>query len=61
VVAENVGIARAGYDIGGDFQGRFPVKAPNLAGAMRSDRQHGPRHGRHRGGVKFYAAYPMSP
>ena len=62
VVAENVAIARAGYDYAGQNFKSFPWKAPkgskplgivtgNQAIAM----------GGAAAGVKFYAAYPMSP
>jgi 2-oxoglutarate ferredoxin oxidoreductase subunit alpha len=62
VVAENVGIARAGYDYAAQHFTSFPWKAPrgprplgvitgNQATAM----------GGAAAGVKFYAAYPMSP
>ncbi|HKS36014.1 MAG TPA: 2-oxoacid:acceptor oxidoreductase subunit alpha [Verrucomicrobiae bacterium] len=62
VVAENVGIARAGYEYAAKHFKPFPIKAPkcprpqaivtgNQATAM----------GGVAAGVKFYAAYPMSP
>src|SRR3989454_9765153 len=62
VVAENVGIARGGYDYAAQNFKAFPFKAPktdrpkaivtgNQATAM----------GGVAAGVKFYAAYPMSP
>jgi len=62
VVAENVGIARAGYDYAAKSFKSFPFKVPtcpkpqaivtgNQATAM----------GGVAAGVKFYAAYPMSP
>jgi 2-oxoglutarate ferredoxin oxidoreductase subunit alpha len=62
VVAENVAIARAGYDYAAQHFTAFPWKAPrgpkplgvitgNQATAM----------GGAAAGVKFYAAYPMSP
>ncbi len=62
VVAENVAIARAGYDYAAQHFASFPWKAPrgprplgvitgNQATAM----------GGAAAGVKFYAAYPMSP
>ena len=62
VVAENVAIARAGYDYAAQHFTAFPWKAP-----------HGPKSlgiitgnqaiamGGAAAGVKFYAAYPMSP
>src|SRR5262249_6544402 len=62
VVAENVGIARAGYDYGvANFkpfawplprrENRYAVLSGNVAMAM----------GGAAAGVKFYCAYPMSP
>src|SRR5204863_8390450 len=61
VVAENIGIARAGYDYAAQHFKAFPWKTPvgarplgivtgNQATAM----------GAAAAGVKFYAAYPMS-
>jgi 2-oxoglutarate ferredoxin oxidoreductase subunit alpha len=62
VVAENVGVARAGYDYGAahftDFpnpmpktENRYAIMSGNIAMAM----------GGAAAGVKFYCAYPMSP
>ena len=62
IIAENVAIARAGYDYAAQNFAAFPWKAPrgskplgiitgNQASAM----------GGAAAGVKFYAAYPMSP
>src|SRR5437867_784138 len=62
VIAENVGIARGGYDYAAQNFQPFPFKTPrldkpkgiitgNIATAM----------GGAAAGVKFYAAYPMSP
>jgi len=62
VIAENVGIARGGYDYAAQNFKPFPFKTPrvdkpkgiitgNIATAM----------GGAAAGVKFYAAYPMSP
>src|SRR5437667_6168779 len=62
VVAENVGIARAGYDYGPHNFKPFPFKAPKLSRpqAIVTGNQ-ATAMGGVAAGVKFYAAYPMSP
>src|SRR3989454_5214827 len=62
VVAENVGIARAGYDYGGRNFKPFPFRAPKLSRpqAIVTGNQ-ATAMGGVAAGVKFYAAYPMSP
>jgi 2-oxoglutarate ferredoxin oxidoreductase subunit alpha len=62
VVAENVGIARAGYDYAAQNFKSFPFKAPKLARpqAIVTGNQ-ATAMGGVAAGVKFYAAYPMSP
>jgi 2-oxoglutarate ferredoxin oxidoreductase subunit alpha len=62
VVAENVGIARAGYDYAEKNFKPFPFKAPKGAKpqAIVTGNQTTAMGGV-AAGVKFYAAYPMSP
>src|SRR5438552_1142691 len=62
VVAENVGIARAGYDYALQNFKPFPFKAPKLSRpqAIVTGNQ-ATAMGDVAAGVKFYAAYPMSP
>ena len=62
VVAENVGIARAGYDYAAQHFKPFPFKAPRLPRpqAIITGNQ-ATAMGGVAAGVKFYAAYPMSP
>jgi 2-oxoglutarate ferredoxin oxidoreductase subunit alpha len=62
VVAENVGIARAGYEYAAQNFKPFPFKAPKLAKpqAIVTGNQ-ATAMGGVAAGVKFYAAYPMSP
>jgi len=62
VVAENVGIARAGYDYAAATFKAFPVKVPNLGkGNAVLTGNMALAMGGIAAGVKFYAAYPMSP
>jgi 2-oxoglutarate ferredoxin oxidoreductase subunit alpha len=62
VVAENVGIARAGYDYAAANFKAFPFKAPNLGkGNAVLTGNMAIAMGGIAAGVKFYAAYPMSP
>src|SRR5437867_4120869 len=62
VVAENVGIARGGYDFAAQNFKSFPFKAPKLSRpqAIVTGNQ-ATAMGGVAAGVKFYAAYPMSP
>src|SRR5881396_800196 len=62
VVAENIGIARAGYDYAARNFRPFPFKAPRLSRpqAIVTGNQ-ATAMGGVAAGVKFYAAYPMSP
>src|SRR5213596_2458089 len=62
VVAENVGIARAGYDYAAQNFKSFPFRAPKLPRpqAIVTGNQ-ATAMGGVAAGVKFYAAYPMSP
>jgi len=62
VIAENVGIARAGYEYAAANFKPFPFKAPRLAKpkAIVTGNQ-ATAMGGVAAGVKFYAAYPMSP
>jgi len=62
VVAENVGIARAGYEYAAKHFKPFPFKAPKLSKpqAIVTGNQ-ATAMGGAAAGVKFYAAYPMSP
>ena len=62
VVKENVGIARAGYDYAAQNFRAFPFKAPKLSKplAIVTGNQTTAMGGV-AAGVKFYAAYPMSP
>src|SRR5215467_4395691 len=53
VVAENVGIARGGYEYAAKHFEAFPFRAPKLDSPKAI--------GGVAAGVKFYAAYPMSP
>ena len=62
VVAENVAIARAGYDYASRNFTSFPWKTPKLAkplGVVTGNQA--TAMGGAAAGVKFYAAYPMSP
>ena len=62
VVAENVGIARAGHDYAAANFKAFPFKAPNLGkGNAVLTGNMAIAMGGIAAGVKFYAAYPMSP
>src|SRR6266536_1727254 len=62
VVAENTGIARAGYDYAAQNFKPFPFKTPKLPRpqAIVTGNQ-ATAMGGAAAGVKFYAAYPMSP
>jgi 2-oxoglutarate ferredoxin oxidoreductase subunit alpha len=62
VIAENVGIARAGYGYAAQNFKPFPFKAPTLSRpqAIVTGNQ-ATAMGGVAAGVKFYAAYPMSP
>src|SRR5437867_3968397 len=62
LMAENVGIARAGYDYAAQHFKPFPFKAPKLPRpqAVITGNQ-ATAMGGVAAGVKFYAAYPMSP
>jgi 2-oxoglutarate ferredoxin oxidoreductase subunit alpha len=62
VIAENVGIARAGYEFAAANFKPFPFKVPRLAkpkGIVTGNQAIA--MGGVAAGVKFYAAYPMSP
>jgi len=62
VVAENIGIARAGYEYAANHFKAFPWKAPQLPkglGVITGNQA--TAMGGVAAGVKFYAAYPMSP
>jgi 2-oxoglutarate ferredoxin oxidoreductase subunit alpha len=62
VIAENVGIARSGYQYAADHFKAFDFKAPKLAkpkGIITGNQA--TAMGGVAAGVKFYAAYPMSP
>ncbi len=62
VVAENVGFARTGYDYATSNFKAFPFKAPNLGkGNAVLTGNMAIALGGIAAGVKFYAAYPMSP
>jgi 2-oxoglutarate ferredoxin oxidoreductase subunit alpha len=62
VIAENVGFARAGYDYAAANFKAFPFKAPNLGkGNAVLTGNMALAMGGIAAGVKFYAAYPMSP
>lgn len=62
VIAENVNIARAGYDYAATQFKAFPFKAPNLGRGMAVlTGNQAIAMGGAAAGVKFYAAYPMSP
>jgi len=62
VIAENVGFARAGYDYAAANFKPFPFKAPNLGkGNAVLTGNMAIAMGGIAAGVKFYAAYPMSP
>ncbi|MBI4324145.1 MAG: 2-oxoacid:acceptor oxidoreductase subunit alpha [Chloroflexi bacterium] len=62
VIAENVNVARAGYDYAAQNFVPFPFKVPNLGqgNAILTGNQ-AIAMGGAAAGVKFYAAYPMSP
>src|ERR1041385_2386792 len=62
VIAENIAIARAGYDYAAQNFAAFPWKAPRGAkplGVITGNQA--TTMGGAAAGVKFYAAYPMSP
>ena len=62
VVAENIAIARAGYEYAANHFKAFPWKAPKLPkplGVITGNQA--TAMGGVAAGVKFYAAYPMSP
>jgi 2-oxoglutarate ferredoxin oxidoreductase subunit alpha len=62
VVAENVNIAKAGYEYAAANFRSFPFKAPNLGKGMAVlTGNQAAALGGAAAGVKFYAAYPMSP
>ncbi len=62
VIAENVGFARAGYDYAATNFKAFPFKAPDLGkGNAVLTGNMALALGGVAAGVKFYAAYPMSP
>lgn len=62
VITENVGFARAGYDHAAATFKPFPFKAPNLGkGNAVLTGNMATAMGGIAAGVKFYAAYPMSP
>ena len=62
VVAENIAIARAGFEYAAQHFKAFPFKTPNLGkglGVITGNQA--TAMGGAAAGVKFYAAYPMSP
>ncbi|MBM3833566.1 MAG: 2-oxoacid:acceptor oxidoreductase subunit alpha [Verrucomicrobia bacterium] len=62
VIAENVNVARAGYEFAAKNFKAFPFKAPNLGKGMAVlTGNQAIAMGGVAAGVKFYAAYPMSP
>jgi 2-oxoglutarate ferredoxin oxidoreductase subunit alpha len=62
VVAQNVGIARAGYDYSAENFTTFSFKVPDLGKSMAlMTGNDAIAMGGAVAGVKFYAAYPMSP
>ena len=62
VIAENVNMARAGYEYATTNFKPFPFKAPNLGKGMAVlTGNQAIALGGAAAGVKFYAAYPMSP
>lgn len=62
VIAENVKIARAGYDYAASNFKAFPFKVPDLGRGMAVlTGNQATAMGGAAAGVKFYAAYPMSP
>ena len=62
VIAENVGVAKAGYDYAINHFKAFPVPLPNLGkGLTFLEGNAALALGGAAAGVKFYAAYPMSP
>jgi 2-oxoglutarate ferredoxin oxidoreductase subunit alpha len=63
VVAENVGVARAGYQHASDRFTPFPVPLPNNGGHPLAfiDGNTALAMGGAAAGVRFYCAYPMSP
>src|SRR5437867_483877 len=62
VIAENVNMARAGYEYAATNFKPFPFKAPNLGKGMAVlTGNQAIALGGAAAGVKFYAAYPMSP
>jgi 2-oxoglutarate ferredoxin oxidoreductase subunit alpha len=62
VVAENVGVARAGYDHAGEHFQSFPVPLPDTGKPLAFvDGNTALAMGGAAAGVRFYCAYPMSP
>src|SRR5438105_5445239 len=62
VIADNIGVARAGYDYAQQHFQPFPFKAPDLGkGLAILTGNEALAMGGAAAGVKFYAAYPMSP
>ncbi len=62
VVAENIAIARAGYEYAANHFKAFPWKTPKLPKALGViTGNQATAMGGAAAGVKFYAAYPMSP
>lgn len=62
VIAENVNMARAGYEYAANHFRPFPFKVPNLGkGLAVLTGNQATAMGGAAAGVKFYAAYPMSP
>jgi len=62
VVAENVGVARAGFDYAGDHFRSFPVPLPDTGKPLAFvDGNTALAMGGAAAGVRFYCAYPMSP
>jgi 2-oxoglutarate ferredoxin oxidoreductase subunit alpha len=62
VVAENVGVARAGYDYARDHFRSFPVPLPDAGKPLAFvDGNTALAMGGAAAGVRFYCAYPMSP
>jgi 2-oxoglutarate/2-oxoacid ferredoxin oxidoreductase subunit alpha len=62
VIAENVGVAKAGYEHAAANFKPFPVPLPNLGKGMAvTTGNHALALGGIAAGMKFYCAYPMSP
>src|SRR5438093_8550270 len=62
VIAENVGVARAGYAYAGDHFRPFPVPLPDTGQPLAFvDGNTALAMGGAAAGVRFYSAYPMSP